>query len=87
MAQINVLGKPPKFDGTSYDHWKRKMQVHLITMHIEVWQATLAKIEIANPNALTNDDKRKIECNAHAMNALYTSLVPSYVFSNLTHIS
>ena len=45
-------------------------------MHIEVWQATLAKIEITNPNALTNDDKRKIECNAHAMNALYTAFEP-----------
>ena len=39
MAQIvfnYVGGKPPMFDGTSYDHWKRKMKMHLSTMHKKV---------------------------------------------------
>jgi hypothetical protein len=76
MAQINVLEKPPKFEGTSYDHWKRKMAMHLRTMHREVWQVTETKIEIANPEALTDADKRKIECNSHAMNAFYIAFEP-----------
>ena len=28
------------FDGTSYDHWKRKMKMHLSTMHKKVWEVT-----------------------------------------------
>jgi Rad3-related DNA helicase len=53
-----------------------------MTMHIDVWKVTETKIEYENAQAPTDVDKRKMECNAHAINALYTAL-ESHVFEQI----
>ena len=43
MAQVvfnHVGGKPPLFDGTSYDYWKRKMKMYLGSINDQVWEVT-----------------------------------------------
>ena len=43
MAQVvfnHVGGKPPFFDGTSYDYWKRKMKMYLSSINDQVWEVT-----------------------------------------------
>jgi hypothetical protein len=35
-----VRGKPPFFDGTSYDYWKRKMKMCLGSINGQVWEVT-----------------------------------------------
>ena len=40
MAQTvfnHVGGKPPFFDGTSFDYWKRKMKMYLGSINDNVW--------------------------------------------------
>ena len=43
MAQVvfnHVGGKPPFFDGTCYDYWKRKMKMYLGSINDQVWKVT-----------------------------------------------
>ena len=44
MAQVvfnHVGGKPPFFDGTYYDYWKRKRKMYLGSFNDEVWDVTV----------------------------------------------
>jgi hypothetical protein len=43
MVQIvfnHVRGKPPHFDDTCYDYWKRKMKMYLGSINDKVWDVT-----------------------------------------------
>ena len=60
MAQVvfnHVGGKPPFFDGTSYDYWKRKMKMYLGSINYQVWDVTESDYVILDPTNLTNQDK------------------------------
>jgi len=34
----NHVGKPPHFDGTNYDYWKKRMCLHLKAMTRKIWE-------------------------------------------------
>jgi len=77
MAQIvfnYVGGKPPMFDGTSYDHWKRKMKMHLSTMHKKVWEVTEKDYVILDEENQSPKDQENEQCNSMALNTLYNAL-------------
>ena len=53
MAQIvfnHVGGKPPFFDGTCYDYWKRKMKMYLGSINDQVWDVTERDYVILDPS-------------------------------------
>jgi hypothetical protein len=37
MMATNHVGKPPHFDGTNYDYWRRRMCLHLKAMKEKFW--------------------------------------------------
>jgi hypothetical protein len=47
-------GKPPFFDGTCYDYWKRKMKMYLGSINDQVWNVTESDYVILDPNNPTN---------------------------------
>ena len=56
MAQVvfnHVEAKPPFFDGTCYDYWKRKMNMYLGSFNDQVWDVTESDYVILNPDNLT----------------------------------
>jgi len=63
MAHVvfnHVGGKPPMFDGTaSFDQWKRKMKMHLGTIHTKVWNVSENDFVILDPDNLTDNDEIK----------------------------
>ena len=46
-------GKPPFFDGTCYDYWKRKMKMYLGSINDQVWDVTKSDYVILDPTNLT----------------------------------
>ena len=77
MAQVvfnHVGGKPPFFDGTSYDYWKRKMKMYLGSINDQVWEVTENDYAIIDPTNLTNQDKSNKQCNTMALNAIYNAI-------------
>ena len=77
MAQVvfnHVGGKPPFFDGTCYDYWKRNMRMYLGSINDQVWEVTendYAIIDLDNP---TNQDKANKQCNTIALNTIYNAI-------------
>jgi hypothetical protein len=57
---INNIKKAPHFDGTNYAYWKVKMTVHLKSINREVWKITKIKFEVANPEAPTPVEEKKL---------------------------
>ena len=60
MAQVmfsHVGGKPPFFDGTCYDYWKRKMMMYLGSINDQVWEVIENDYAIIDPDNPTNQDK------------------------------
>ena len=56
MAQVvfnHVGGKPPFFDGTCYDYWKRKMKMNLGSINDQVWDVTKSDYVILDTTNLT----------------------------------
>jgi hypothetical protein len=77
MAQIvfnHVGGKPPFFDGTSFDYWKRKMKMHLGLINDKVWDVVEIEFMILNPTNLTDNDKINKQCNTMALNIIYNGI-------------
>lgn len=78
MAQlsihINNTKRAPPFDGTNYAYWKVKMTTHLKSINREVWKVTETKFEVANPEAPTPNEERKLQCNDLAISALREAL-------------
>jgi hypothetical protein len=64
MAQLSIhiinTKKTPPYDGTNYVYWKVKMTAHLKSINREVWKVTETKFEIANPEALTPIEEKKL---------------------------
>jgi hypothetical protein len=86
MAHVvfnHVGGKPPMFDGTtSFDQWKRKMKMHLGTIHTKVWNVTNNDFVILDPDNLTDKDEINQQCNNAALNAIYQG-IDSKVFEQI----
>ena len=71
MAQINHMGKPPFFDGTSYNYWKRKMSTHLKSMNRKVWEVVEKDFAVIDPTNPTPREEEKLQFNDIALNTLY----------------
>jgi hypothetical protein len=85
MAQIvfnHVGGKPPHFDGTCYDYWKRKMKMYLSSINDKVWDVTKSDYVILDPTNLTEKDQATKQCNIMALNTIYNA-IDSKVFKKI----
>ena len=85
MAQVvfnHVRGKPPFFDGTCYDYWKRKMKMNLGSINDQVWDVTESDFVILDPDNLTNNDKANKQCNTMAFNTIHNA-IDSKVFEQI----
>ena len=78
MAQlslhINNTKRAPQFDGVNYAYWKVKMTAHLKSINREVWKVTETKFEVANPEAPTPVEERKLQANDIAISSLHEAL-------------
>jgi hypothetical protein len=72
MAQlslhINNTKKASHFDGINYAYWKDKMTAHLKSINRET------KFVVANPEAPTPVEEKKLQCNDIAISALHEAL-------------
>jgi hypothetical protein len=85
MAQImcNLVGsKPPLFDDTCYDYWKRKIKMYLDSISDQVWDVTESDFVILDPNNLANNDKANKQCNTMTLNTIYNA-IDSKVFEQI----
>jgi hypothetical protein len=85
MAQVvfnHVEGKPPLFDGTCYDYWKRKIKMYLGSINDQVWDVTESDYVILDPTNLFNEDKANKQCNIIALNTIYNA-IDSKVFEQI----
>ncbi|XP_066324346.1 uncharacterized protein [Miscanthus floridulus] len=79
MAQImfnHVGGKPPYFDGTSFDYWKIKMKMHLGSIHEKVWDVMKNDFVILDPTNPTPREQENKQCNTMALNTIYNAIDP-----------
>jgi hypothetical protein len=67
-------GKPPFFDGTSYDYWKGKMRIYLGSINNQVWEPTENDFVILETDNLTNNDKTNKQCYTMALNTIYNAI-------------
>jgi hypothetical protein len=77
MVQVvfnHVRSKPPFFDGTCYDYWKRKMKMYLGSINDQVWDVTKSDYVILDPTYLTNQDMANMQCNTMALNTIYNAI-------------
>jgi histidinol phosphatase-like enzyme len=85
MAQVvfnHVGGKPPFFNGTCCDYWKRKMKMYLGSINDQVWDVTRHYYVILDLDNLTNQDKANKQCNTMALNTIYNA-IDSKVFEQI----
>ncbi|XP_066341534.1 uncharacterized protein [Miscanthus floridulus] len=75
-------GKPPFFDGTSFDYWKRKMKMYLSSINDTVWDVVENEFVILDPTNLTDNDKINKRCNTMALNTIYNG-IDSKVFEQI----
>ena len=85
MAQINHIDKPPLFDGTSYDYWKKKMSTHLKSMNRKIWEIVKTKIEIADAAHSPPREEKKLQFNDIAINTLYDAIHVK-IFEQIKHL-
>jgi hypothetical protein len=78
----HVGGKPPFFDGTSYDYCKRKMKMCLGSINSQVWEVTENDFVILDPDNLTNNDKANKQYNIMDLNTIY-NVIDSKVFEQI----
>jgi hypothetical protein len=71
---INNTKKAPHFDSTNYAYWKVKMTAHLKSINREVWKVTETKFEVANLEAPTPVEEKKLQCNNITISALHEAL-------------
>src|SRR5436853_2286513 len=68
--------RPPLFDGSNYNYWKCRMMIYLLSFSLEIWHI-VENAYTASTTPLadwSNDDKKKVQINAKAMNALFCAL-------------
>ena len=68
--------RPPLFDGSNYNYWKCRMKIYLQSINYELWNivdAAYTKLT-TNYTALSDDQKKNVNLDAKAMNALFCTL-------------
>jgi hypothetical protein len=78
----HVGDKPPFFDSTSFDYWKRKMKMYLGSINDKVWNVVENEFAILDPTNLTGNDKINKQCNIMALNTIYNG-INSKVFEQI----
>jgi hypothetical protein len=78
----HVGGKPPFFDDTSFDYWKRKIKMYLGSINDKVWDMVENEFMILDPTNLTDNDKINKQCNTMALNIIYNG-IDSKVFEQI----
>src|SRR3954463_1789779 len=68
--------RPPLFDGNNYNYWKCRMRIYLQSFNLEIWQIVESAYTppTTQPDAWTANDKKLMQTNAKAMNALFCAL-------------
>jgi hypothetical protein len=80
---FNYVGdKPPFFDDTSFDYWKRKIKMYLGSINDKVWDVVENEFVILDPTNLTDNDKINKQCNSMALNIIYNG-IDSKVFEQI----
>src|SRR5256886_10717993 len=68
--------RPPLFDGNNYNYWKCRMRIYLQSFNLEIWQ--IVESAYTPPTTpvgqWTNEEKKSMQTNAKAMNALFCAL-------------
>ena len=86
MVQIvfNLVGcKPPFFDGTSsFDYWKRKINMYLGSINERVWEFTKNNFVILDPANPTDNERANKQCNTMTLNTIY-NYIDSKVFEQV----
>ena len=78
----HVGGKPPHFDGTCYDYWKRKMKMYLGSINDKVWDVTESDFVILDPTNPTPRELENKQYNTMALNTIYNA-IDSKVFEQI----
>jgi hypothetical protein len=78
----HVGGKPPFFDGTSFDYWKRKIKMYLGSINDKVCDVVENEFVILDPTNLTDNDKINKQCNIMVLNTIYNG-IDSKVFEQI----
>ena len=68
------VGKPPFFDGNSYDYWKTRMSAHLKTMSRKLWRVLSDEYVILDSKNLTPLDEKNEILNDQGVNVLFSAL-------------
>ena len=68
------MGKPPHFDVTSYDYWKRKMCAHLKSINRNVWEVVDNDFVVINEASSTPREEEKLQNNDIEIDQLYEAL-------------
>src|SRR5436190_5561102 len=68
--------RPPLFDGNNYNYWKCCMRIYLQSFNLEIWK--IVESAYSPPTTpvdeWSNNDKKLMQTNAKAMNALFCDL-------------
>ena len=78
----HVRSKPPFFDGTCYDYWKRKRKIYLGSINDQVWDVTESDYVILDSNNPTNTDNANKQCNTMTLITIYNA-IDSKVFEQI----
>ncbi|XP_038988317.1 uncharacterized protein LOC103698532 isoform X2 [Phoenix dactylifera] len=85
LSKGQFTNRPPLFNGTNYTYWKAKMRIFIQAQDYDVWSIiingpyipTHIVDNIAIPKLekdWDNNDKKRVQLNAKAMNVLYCAL-------------
>ncbi|GKU87574.1 hypothetical protein SLEP1_g1955 [Rubroshorea leprosula] len=89
FVEGHSITRPPYFDGTNYQYWKNRMQIWLEANSYEMWDCiargpykVLArdqnnKLVPKDPASYDEANRKKLQINAQAKNALFCALHPS----------
>jgi hypothetical protein len=78
----HVGGKPPFFNGTSFDYWKRKIKMYLGSINDKVCDVVENEFVILDPTNPTDNDKINKQCNIMVLNTIYNG-IDSKVFEQI----
>ena len=68
------VGKPPFFDGNSYDYWKTRMSAHLKAMSRKLWRVVTDGYVILDTKNLTPLDEKNEILKDQGVNVLFSAL-------------
>jgi hypothetical protein len=77
----NHVGKPPHFDGTNCDYWKKRMCLHLKAMSRKIWgvvEETFIVLDMKDPTTR----EEKFQLNDQTFSVIYEALDPK-VFESI----